>query len=126
MKHLFLAIAIGLIAMGCGDREEQEQAYCGCDSPTINSEQNGKELSGYLYLHNGKYKIFTSNGNLQLAYSNTICNVNAIPKSLKDQLKKGSVDVIYKANFKEDCEHRGNMSMTSYYNIELINIKKID
>lgn len=124
MKHLFLAITIGLIAMGCGDREEQ--AYCGCDSPTINSEQYRKELSGRLYLDNGKYKIYTSNGNLELAYSSTICNINAIPKSLKDQLKKRSVDVIYKANFKEACELRGNMSMTSYYNIELINIKKID
>lgn len=49
MKQLLLALAIGLTAMGCRDKEEP-QAECGCNSPTTKSVDYSAQTNEHLVL----------------------------------------------------------------------------
>lgn len=127
MKHLFLALAIGLTAMGCNryGQEEEKKKNCGCESSIIKSDLNGREFTGYFYLiSDNKYEIFTPNKEGRpMAYVNTICNNNILPNELKNIKSNEKVEVIYKGNVKKDCRIEVPMIDWDYYYIDLIEIK---
>lgn len=119
MKHLFLALAIGLIAIGCRDKEEP-QAECGCNSPNRDYVKYSDESDKHQMIL--EYNPLSSKFTMYITYSNVIvtneiCNPTELPleiQKLRSSDRKFYVKKV-KGYTKKICE-KENLYIDNVYN----------
>lgn len=132
MKKLLLALAIGLSAMACKEREEKKPD-CGCDSEIIATIPEAQNITGKIsynvptdpndHFYVNKFWITTKSSGALLSVG-IVCNESILPPEIL-QLKKtgGSLTVKYSGYSKKLCEGIVGPSTYSYDHIVLTKIE---